>query len=175
MDKKLIEYLEEMNEQEERILRENRPVLSYYTKEEGSTVVDAGITMRPMTLIDLLKQPRFVPLPRHTHNYMELVYMCSGSTTHGDQRGDADHPAGGGAFVPSAGDVSFRQRGRLPRYCGAVYDPAGFSSVSLKHAAGGYGAQEVHPSGLRRMCPGRGISCSSISGRCQRPRTFWKI
>lgn len=82
MDKKLIEYLEEMNEQEERILRENRPVLSYYTKGEGSTVVDAGITMRPMTLIDLLKQPRFVPLPRHTHNYMELVYMCSGSTTH---------------------------------------------------------------------------------------------
>lgn len=82
MDKKLIEYLEEMNEQEERILRENRPVLSYYTKGEGSTVVDAEITMRPMTLIDLLKQPRFVPLPRHTHNYMELVYMCSGSTTH---------------------------------------------------------------------------------------------
>lgn len=55
MDKKLIEYLEEINEQEERILRENRPVLSYYTKGEGSTVVDAGITMRPMTLIDLLK------------------------------------------------------------------------------------------------------------------------
>ena len=42
MDKKLIQYLEEMNEQEERILRENRPVLSYYTKGEGSTVVDAG-------------------------------------------------------------------------------------------------------------------------------------
>lgn len=38
--------------------------------------------MRPKTLIDLLKQPRFVPLPRHTHNYIELVYMCSGSTTH---------------------------------------------------------------------------------------------
>ncbi len=81
MDKKLIQYLEEMNEQEAD-LRGSRPVLSYYTKGEGSTVVDAGITMRPMTLIDLLKQPRFVPLPRHTHNYMELVYMCSGSTTH---------------------------------------------------------------------------------------------
>ena len=38
MDKKLIQYLEEMNEQEERILRENRPVLSYYTKGEGRCV-----------------------------------------------------------------------------------------------------------------------------------------
>ncbi|QDW73359.1 helix-turn-helix domain-containing protein [Lachnospiraceae bacterium KGMB03038] len=82
MDKKLLEYLEEMNDQEKKILSEGKPVLSYFTKGENDTVVDSEVVMRPMTLIDILKQPRFVSLPRHTHNYMEMVYMCSGSTTH---------------------------------------------------------------------------------------------
>lgn len=82
MDRKLLEYLEEMNEQEQKILGERKPVLTYFTKSEADTVVDAEVVMRPMTLIDILKQPRFVDLPRHTHNYMEVVYMCSGSTTH---------------------------------------------------------------------------------------------
>ncbi|HIW84059.1 MAG TPA: AraC family transcriptional regulator [Candidatus Dorea gallistercoris] len=82
MDRKLLEYLEEMNEQEQKILSEGKQVLDYFTKNSGDTVVDAEVVMRPMTLIDILKQPRFVDLPRHTHNYMEVVYMCSGSTTH---------------------------------------------------------------------------------------------
>ncbi len=82
MDRELLEYLEEMNEQEQKILSEGKQVLDYFTKNSGDTVVDAEVVMRPMTLIDILKQPRFVDLPRHTHNYMEVVYMCSGSTTH---------------------------------------------------------------------------------------------
>ena len=43
---------------------------------------DAETILTPMTMIDLLKQPRFVPLPEHTHNYLELVYVCSGSSAH---------------------------------------------------------------------------------------------
>lgn len=57
-------------------------VLSYFVKGENSTVFDSGTVMAPMTMIDILKQPRFVPLPDHSHNYLELIYMCSGSTTH---------------------------------------------------------------------------------------------
>lgn len=82
MDKELLEYLEEMNEQEQRILKEGKPVLSYFVKEENSNTVDSEVVMKPRSLIDILKQPRFVPLPEHVHNFLEVVYMCSGSTTH---------------------------------------------------------------------------------------------
>ena len=82
MDKELLEYLENMTEQEQEIIKNNRPVLSYFTKAEGCTVIDSDVVMKPMTMIDIMKQPRFVPLPDHTHNYMEIVYMGSGSTTH---------------------------------------------------------------------------------------------
>lgn len=36
--------------------------------------LDKLITVRPHT--------RFVSFPEHTHDYIEIVYMCSGSTTH---------------------------------------------------------------------------------------------
>lgn len=82
LDKDLLEYLEKANAQEQEILRHEKPVLSYFVKGKNSTVFDSDIVMSPMTMIDILKQPRFVPLPDHTHNYLELIYMCSGSTTH---------------------------------------------------------------------------------------------
>lgn len=79
MNKDLLEYLEKVNAQEEKILSGEKPVLSYFVKEEEGNVFDAETILTPMTMIDLLKQPRFVPLPEHTHNYLELVYVCSGS------------------------------------------------------------------------------------------------
>ena len=82
MNKDLLEYLEKVNAQEEKILSGEKPVLSYFVKEEEGNVFDAETILTPMTMIDLLKQPRFVPLPEHTHNYLELVYVCSGSSTH---------------------------------------------------------------------------------------------
>ena len=61
MDKELLEYLENMTEQEQEIIKNNRPVLSYFTKAEGSTVIDSDVVMKPMTMIDIMKQPRLFP------------------------------------------------------------------------------------------------------------------
>lgn len=43
---------------------------------EAKKLLDAGklISIRPHT--------RFIEFPEHTHNYVEVVYMCSGSTHH---------------------------------------------------------------------------------------------
>ena len=62
MNKDLLEYLEKVNAQEEKILSGEKPVLSYCVKEEEGNVFDAETILTPMTMIDLLKQPRFVPL-----------------------------------------------------------------------------------------------------------------
>ena len=33
-------------------------------------------------LITMRRHTRFVDFPRHSHDYIELVYMCEGKTTH---------------------------------------------------------------------------------------------
>lgn len=54
---------------------------SLYMQGQGNTInskklLEAGklITLRPHT--------RFIHFPPHTHDYVEVVYMCQGSTTH---------------------------------------------------------------------------------------------
>ena len=33
-------------------------------------------------LIDIRPHTRFVHFPKHRHNYVEIIYMCSGKTDH---------------------------------------------------------------------------------------------
>lgn len=74
--------------------------LSPVTEEErailgGQTVIDRDLYMdgthdiitgdkllEPGKLITVRPHTRFIRFPKHTHDYVEMVYMCSGSTTH---------------------------------------------------------------------------------------------
>lgn len=78
----LLEKLKKMRPQEETILNSPLPVLSHYTKQGQPNVVDKEIVIGPNRFISLLLQPRFVDLPDHTHNFLDIIYMYSGSTCH---------------------------------------------------------------------------------------------
>lgn len=74
--------------------------LSEITEEEkevleGRTIIDRDLYMRGREntvsaqkllaagkLITLRPHLRFLPFPEHTHDYVELVYMCTGKTVH---------------------------------------------------------------------------------------------
>ena len=82
VDAKLLEQLSVITSEEQEIL-DGRSVIdrSIYMQGQGSTInsrklLAAGklITIRPNT--------RFIHFPEHTHDYVEVVYMCSGKTTH---------------------------------------------------------------------------------------------
>ena len=118
MNKDLLEYLEKVNAQEEKLLKGEKPVLSYFTKDADSRIFDAESVMTPMTMIDLLKQPRFVPVPAHTHNYLELVYVCSGTST---QTID-----GGPELTLAENELLF-----LPPGASHAVSAAGFHDISL--------------------------------------------
>lgn len=45
-------------------------------------VIDSGKMLERGKLIDLRPNTRFVHFPKHRHNYVEIIYMCSGTTTH---------------------------------------------------------------------------------------------
>ena len=80
----------------EEIMRELRPITdeerailggrttidsSIYSEEEDG-VISARKLLRGDKQISVRLHTRFIHFPEHTHDYIEVVYMCSGSTTH---------------------------------------------------------------------------------------------
>lgn len=45
-------------------------------------VMDAGKLLERGKLIDIRLHTRFIRFPAHSHNYVEMIYMCQGSTVH---------------------------------------------------------------------------------------------
>lgn len=82
MDVNLLDYLSVITEEEQEILDGRRHIdRDIYMQGQGSTInsrklLSSGklITIRPHT--------RFIHFPEHTHDYVEVIYMCSGETTH---------------------------------------------------------------------------------------------
>ncbi len=82
MNRELLETLSRITPEEEKILNGTSEMdKSIYMESNGNTVssakfIESGklITVRPHT--------RFVHFPQHTHDYVELVYMYNGETTH---------------------------------------------------------------------------------------------
>lgn len=50
--------------------------------EAEETVIDAGKLLDEGKLIQVRPHTRFVHFPVHSHNYIEVIYMCAGSTHH---------------------------------------------------------------------------------------------
>ena len=45
-------------------------------------VIDSKKLLQKGKLIQVRPHTRFVHFPKHTHNYIEVIYMCQGRTTH---------------------------------------------------------------------------------------------
>jgi AraC-like DNA-binding protein/mannose-6-phosphate isomerase-like protein (cupin superfamily) len=57
----------------------------YYRADQTSNKkdeIDASVVLTNGKLIDMRPHTRFIHFPRHTHNYVEFVYMYQGTTTH---------------------------------------------------------------------------------------------
>lgn len=54
----------------------------YMDIDAPSDVVDAAKLLQSGRLITIRPHTRFAHFPEHSHNYVEVVYMCQGSTTH---------------------------------------------------------------------------------------------
>lgn len=87
MNKELLSQLSVITEEEESILSGNKEVnrALYYDSEKSrgvSNEIDSARVLTNGKLIDLRPHVRFIHFPRHTHNFVEFIYMCQGTTTH---------------------------------------------------------------------------------------------
>lgn len=81
MDQALLSRLSEITDEEKNILNGGQLDMSVYSGQmpslvESQKLLEAGklFTIRPNT--------RFVAFPKHSHNYVEMIYMCAGTQRH---------------------------------------------------------------------------------------------
>ncbi|MEG2287109.1 MAG: AraC family transcriptional regulator [Ruthenibacterium sp.] len=81
MNQDLLAQLVKITPEEQSILNGGAVNLGSYGAGKGFTV-DSARLLAQGQLITLRPHTRFAPFPRHSHNYVEMMYMCAGQTIH---------------------------------------------------------------------------------------------
>lgn len=76
------DFLNKITDEEKAILDGNSTIdRNIYMQGKGNTINSKKL-LESGKLITMRKHTRFVDFPEHTHDYIEVVYMYNGSTTH---------------------------------------------------------------------------------------------
>ncbi len=82
MNEEIIRRLSVITEEEQAILDGQKKIDKELYTEHKEMVIDCDKLLQKGKLIQMRPHTRFVHFPKHMHNYVELIYMCKGSTTH---------------------------------------------------------------------------------------------
>lgn len=80
--KELLDALTPLNDEETRLKNEKSGIDRSIYMSGNMNVINGKKLLKDGKLITVRKHSRFVDFPEHTHDYVEVVYMCSGKTTH---------------------------------------------------------------------------------------------
>lgn len=82
MNADIIKQLSVITEEEQRILDGQKDINKTIYTEKKELVIDCEKLLQKGKLIQVRPHTRFVHFPKHRHNYIEVIYMCKGSTVH---------------------------------------------------------------------------------------------
>ena len=87
MTEELLQILRQITPEEEKLRNGNKHIEKYIYSSDGAenediVHIDAEKLLDAGKLIQIRTHTRFVHFPVHTHNFVEVVYMCEGSTHH---------------------------------------------------------------------------------------------
>ena len=77
----ILEKLRPITEEEQALLRGGSIDRSLYMQTDGN-VIEGKKLLETGKLLAVRPHTRFVDFPEHTHDYVEMVYMCQGQTIH---------------------------------------------------------------------------------------------
>ena len=78
----LLEKLAAITEEERRILRGDTQIDRSLYMDGSRDVISGDKLLEPGKIITIRPHTRFIAFPEHSHDYVEMVYMCRGKTTH---------------------------------------------------------------------------------------------
>lgn len=82
MDREILRLLQAITSEEQAILDGRTTIDRELYMQGRSNTVNAGKLLAAGKLITVRPHTRFIHFPEHTHDYVEVVYMCAGQTTH---------------------------------------------------------------------------------------------
>lgn len=82
MQEELLAQLKVISPEEQKILEGKTEVEKSIYTQRREFVIDGKRMLNKGKLIDIRTHTRFVHFPKHSHDYIEIIYMCSGETTH---------------------------------------------------------------------------------------------
>ena len=82
MDQKILERLRRITDEEKAILAGRDTVDWQLYMQDGENTVSAGKLLSAGKMVTIRPHTRFIHFPAHTHDYVEAVYTCEGTTTH---------------------------------------------------------------------------------------------
>lgn len=82
MNAELLKKLSSIREEEKNILSGEKEIDRSLYMDGSRDVISGDKLLSPGKLITIRPHTRFLAFPEHTHDYVEMVYMCRGQTTH---------------------------------------------------------------------------------------------
>lgn len=82
MRQEILERLGRITEEEQAILDGSQEIDRRRYTDQNDMIVDCEKLLDKGRLLQIRPHTRFVHFPKHRHNYIEVIYMCTGSTTH---------------------------------------------------------------------------------------------
>lgn len=82
MNADILMQLEAITPEEQDILDGKAEINKELYMDSTSMVVDRRKLLENGKLIQIRTHTRFIRFPKHTHNYVEVIYMCKGKTNH---------------------------------------------------------------------------------------------
>lgn len=82
LNKELLTELARTTTEEANILSGEKTIDRNIYMSENSDIITRSKLIDIGKLITVRRHTRYVSFPEHTHDYIEIVYMCQGSTTH---------------------------------------------------------------------------------------------
>ena len=82
MNKEILRELSPITAEEQAILDGSLVIDRELYMESENNVINAQKLINSGKLITIRPHTRFIHFPKHTHDYIEIVYMCAGETTH---------------------------------------------------------------------------------------------
>ncbi len=117
MNQEILRELIPVSDEEERFLNGDSEINRTLYMEDESNIINSKKLLSEGKLITVRLHTRFVHFPEHTHDYIEVIYMCNGSTT---------HIINGETVVLKEGDLLF-----LPQSSRQEILPAGGNDIAV--------------------------------------------
>lgn len=78
----VLSFLKQITEEENNILKGDGKIDRNIYMQGKANTINSKKLLEAGKLITMRKHTRFIHFPEHTHDYVEVVYMCDGETTH---------------------------------------------------------------------------------------------